>query len=221
MSNTDTSLVGMFGGTFDPIHYGHLRVAEEIVEVVGLRKMYFIPAGQPRLRHTPIATPEHRVELVRLAIKENPDFMLDDREIHRDGTSYSIDSVFEIKQELGEADRLCFVIGLDAFIKLPEWKDWREFFNLCHFIITARPGYVFTSIHELLPKRLDEEYSRRWVSSTDSLRNYANGLIFTVSTSMLDISATCIRKKIASGRNVRYLVPDMVISYIKANKLYL
>jgi len=221
MSKSGFPLVGIFGGTFDPIHYGHLRVAEEIVEAVGLQKMYFVPAGMPRLRHAPVALPQHRAEVVRLAIQNNPAFVLDEREIYRDGVSYSIDSVREFKQEFGEEVRLCFVLGVDAFIKLAEWNSWRELFNLCHFIISTRPGYTLTSINELLPKKLKKECSQRWASSADSLRNDTSGLIFIVSTTMLDISATSIRAHIAAGRSVRYLVPDMAGSYISANKLYL
>ena len=221
MSNSGSPLVGIFGGTFDPIHYGHLRIAEEIVETVGLQKMYFVPAGMPRLRHSPVASAKHRVEIVRLAIQKNPAFILDDREIYRDGVSYSIDSVREFKQEFGEEVGLCLVLGVDAFIKLSEWNNWKELFNLCHFIISTRPGYILTSINELLPKELREECSQRWVSSAESLRKDTGGLIFIASTTMLDISATSIRADIAVGRSVRYLVPDIAINYILANKLYL
>ena len=221
MSNSGAPLVGIFGGTFDPIHYGHLRVAEEIVETVGLQKMYFVPAGMPRLRHSPVASPQHRVEIVRLAIQKNPDFVLDGREIYRDGVSYSIDTVREFKQEFGEEIRLCLVLGADAFIKLPEWNNWKELFNLCHFIVSTRPGYSLTLIKELLSKELREECSQRWVSNTESLRKDTSGLIFIASTTMLDISATSIRAHIAVGRNVRHLVPSVTVNYISKNKLYL
>ena len=221
MSNSGSPLVGIFGGTFDPIHYGHLRVAEEIVETVGLQKMYFVPAGMPRLRHSPVASSQHRVEIVRLAIQKNPDFVLDEREIYRDGVSYSIDTVREFKQEFGEEVRLCFVLGADAFIKLPEWNNWKELFNLCHFIVSTRPGYTFTLIKELLSKELREECSQRWVSNTETLKKETSGLIFIASTTMLDISATSIRAHIAVGRNVRHLVPSVTVNYISKNKLYL
>ena len=221
MSNSGAPLVGIFGGTFDPIHYGHLRVAEEIVETVGLQKMYFVPAGMPRLRHSPVASSQHRVEIVRLAIQKNPDFVLDEREIYRDGVSYSIDTVREFKQEFGEEVRLCFILGADAFIKLPEWNNWKELFNLCHFIVSTRPGYTFTLIKELLSKELREECSQRWVSNTETLKKETSGLIFIASTTMLDISATSIRAHIAVGRNVRHLVPSVTVNYISKNKLYL
>ena len=221
MSNSGAPLVGIFGGTFDPIHYGHLRVAEEIVETVGLQKMYFVPAGMPRLRHSPVASPQHRVEIVRLAIQKNPDFVLDEREIYRDSVSYSIDTAREFKQEFGEEVRLCLVLGADAFIKLPEWNNWKELFNLCHFIVSTRPGYTFTLIKELLSKELREECSQRWVSNTETLKKETSGLIFIASTTMLDISATSIRAHIAVGRNVRHLVPSVTVNYISENKLYL
>lgn len=221
MSNSGAPLVGIFGGTFDPIHYGHLRVAEEIVETVGLQKMYFVPAGMPRLRHSPVASSQHRVEIVRLAIQKNPDFVLDEREIYRDSVSYSIDTAREFKQEFGEEVRLCFILGADAFIKLPEWNNWKELFNLCHFIVSTRPGYSLTLIKELLSKELREECSQRWVSNTESLRKDTSGLIFIASTTMLDISATSIRAHIAVGRSVRHLVPSVTVNYISENKLYL
>ena len=221
MSNSGAPLVGIFGGTFDPIHYGHLRIAEEIVKTVGLQKLYFVPAGMPRLRHSPVASPQHRVEIVRLAIQKNPDFVLDEREINRGGVSYSIDTVREFKQEFGEEIRLCFVLGADAFINLPEWNNWKELFNLCNFIVSTRPGYTLTLIKELLSKELREECSQRWVSNTESLRKDTSGLIFIASTTMLDISATSIRAHIADGRNVRHLVPSATVNYISENKLYL
>ena len=221
MSNSGAPLVGIFGGTFDPIHYGHLRIAEEIVKTVGLQKLYFVPAGMPRLRHSPVASPQHRVEIVRLAIQKNPDFVLDEREINRDGVSYSIDTVREFKQEFGEEIRLCFVLGADAFINLPEWNNWKELFNLCHFIVSTRPGYTLTLIKELLSKELREECSQRWVSNTESLKKDTSGLIFIASTTMLDISATSIRAHIADGRSVRHLVPSVTVNYISENKLYL
>ena len=221
MSNSGSPLVGIFGGTFDPIHYGHLRIAEEIVETVGLQKMYFVPAGIPRLRHSPVASPQHRVEIVRLAIQKNPDFVLDEREIYRDSVSYSIDTAREFKQEFGEEVRLCLVLGADAFIKLSEWNNWKELFNLCHFIVSTRPGYTLTLIKELLSKELREECSQRWVSNTESLKKNASGLIFIASTTMLDISATTIRAHIAVGRSVRHLVPSVTVNYISENKLYL
>lgn len=141
MGDTGARLTGIFGGTFDPIHYGHLRVAEEISELADLAEMRFVPAALPRLRPPPVAEVHHRVEMVRLAIDGNSRFILDLRETRRHGTSYSIDTLREMKQQLGDEAILCFMLGADAFIKLAQWQSWRELFRLCHFIVAARPGH--------------------------------------------------------------------------------
>ena len=217
---TGFPLIGIFGGTFDPIHYGHLRIAEEIVEMASLREMRFVPAGIPRLRHAPVASHQHRAAIVRGAIRGNSRFILDEREIRRPGVSYSVESLREFKQELGECVILCFITGADAFMKLAEWRGWRELFGLCHFIIAARPGHALITNRETLPRELKEECAQRWVSGADSLKHASSGLIFIAPTTLLDISSTIIRARIAAGKSIRYLVPDATLDYITANHLY-
>lgn len=216
----ESSLIGVFGGTFDPIHYGHLRIAEEIAEMIGLREMRFVPAGSPRLRSAPAASRQHRAAMVRLAIQSNSRFILDEREITRPGVSHTVDSLREIKQELGENVVLCFITGTDAFMKLEGWHDWRELFGLCHFIIAARPGHALATMHDALPRELKGECVQRWVSTMDSLRHASSGLIFIAPTTLLDISATTIRACVAAGKSTRYLIPEPVLNYIAANHLY-
>lgn len=220
MSKSESSFIGILGGTFDPIHYGHLRIAEEVVEAVGLREMHFVPAGMPRLRYTPIASPQHRAVMVHAAIQNNPRFVLDERETRRSGPSYSVESLREFKQEMGENITLCFVMGADAFIKLTEWHSWRELFRLCHVIVAARPGHVLATDRGILPQELKEECAQRWVSSASSLECASSGLIFVAPTTLLDISATTIRARISAKRSVRYLLPDTVLDYIETNHLY-
>jgi nicotinate-nucleotide adenylyltransferase len=213
-------LIGIFGGTFDPVHYGHLRVAEEIAETAGLKEIYFVPAGLPRLRRAPVASFQHRAAMIRLAIQGNFRFLLDEREIRRRGVSYSVESLREFKQELGEGVILCFIMGADAFMKLAEWHCWRELFQLCHFIIAARPGHALMTNREMLPQELKEECEQRWVSGVHSLKRVPGGLIFIAPTTLLDISATIIRARIAAGKSIRYLIPDAGLDYIAANHLY-
>ncbi|ABB73668.1 nicotinate-nucleotide adenylyltransferase [Nitrosospira multiformis] len=224
MNDFPVSPVGVFGGTFDPVHYGHLRIAEEIAELVGLREMRFVPAGIPRLRRGPEASLEHRVEMVRRAIDGNSRFILDEREVVRGGVSYSVDTLRELRQELGKDIVLCFVTGADAFIRLAEWHRWRELFGLCHFIIAARPGHLLSAENRpspaALPQELEEECRERWTSSAEILKYAPGGLIFTAQTTLLDISATAIRKRVASGKSIRYLVPESTRDYIAANDLY-
>ncbi len=220
MHKAEFPLIGIFGGTFDPIHYGHLRVAEEIAETASLQEMRFVPAGAPRLRCAPVASLQHRAAMVRVAIQGNSRFTFDDREIRRDGVSYSLESLRELKQELEGKVTLCFVIGADAFMKLTEWHSWRELFELCHFIIAARPGHPLTINRDDLPRKLAEECAQRWVSRQDNLKRASSGLIFVAPTTLLDISATTIRARVAAGRSIRYLIPDAVLDYIAVNHLY-
>jgi nicotinate-nucleotide adenylyltransferase len=220
MNKAEFPLIGIFGGTFDPIHYGHLRVAEEIAETASLQEMRFVPAGIPRLRCAPVASLQHRAAMVRVAIRDNSRFILDERETCRDGVSYSVDSLRELKRELGTEVILCFIIGADAFMKLAEWHSWRELFGLCHFIIAARPGHPLTVNHGALPRELAEECAQRWISRERDLKQASCGLIFVAPTTLLDISATAIRARIAAGRSIRYLIPDAALNYIAANHLY-
>ena len=220
MSKSRASFIGIFGGTFDPIHYGHLRIAEEVVETIGLREMRFTPAGMPRLRYAPVASPQHRAAMIHTAIQNNPRFVLDERETRRPGISYSVESLRELRQEMGENITLCFVMGADAFMKLAEWHSWRELFRLCHIIIAARPGHALATNHDALPQELREECARRWVSSAGSLKGASNGLIYVAPTTLLDISATAIRTRISAKSSVRYLLPDAVLDYIETNHLY-
>jgi nicotinate-nucleotide adenylyltransferase len=220
MHSPESPLIGIFGGTFDPVHYGHLRVAEEIVEMTGLREMRFIPAARPRLRRAPMASLKHRVAMVRLAIQGNSRFVLDEREVQRGGISYSVESLRELKQELGNRVILCFITGADAFMKLAEWHSWRELFGLCHFIIAARPGHTLATYRDALPQELKEECASRWVSDGDSLKQAPSGSIFIAPTTLLDISATVIRVRVAARKSIRYLTPDAALDYIAANYLY-
>jgi nicotinate-nucleotide adenylyltransferase len=219
MHSSGCPLIGIFGGTFDPIHYGHLRAAEEIGEIADLPEIRFIPAGMPRLRARPVAPLRHRVAMVHLAIQDNPRFKLDEREVQREGISRTVESLREMKQEL-DGVGLCFITGADAFTKLAEWHCWRELFQLCHFIIAARPGHALTKSRDELPGELKEECAGRWVTSADSLRQTPSGLIFVAPTTLLDISATTIRDRVAAGKSLRYLVPDAALNYITANHLY-
>jgi len=217
---TDFSLVGIYGGTFDPIHYGHLRVAEELVEVVDLCKLCFIPSGSPRLRQTPGTSKYHRAAMLRAAIQGNAKFILDEREIHRSGESRSVETLRELRDELAENFALCFLMGTDVFLKFAEWYCWRELFELCHIVIVGRPGYISTMENIGLPQELTQEVTHRQASHVSELKRTSSGLVLTVTTTMLDISATAIRANIANKKSIRYLLPDTVLEYIETNHLY-
>lgn len=213
------SLLGLYGGTFDPIHLGHLQIAEELLGIINFHKLIFIPSGTPRLRHAPSASMTQRAEMVGLAIQNMPMFTLDEREIRRTGISVSIDTLQEYRIERTDQEAICFILGMDAFIKLPKWQNWQMLFELCHLIIVNRPGYRTVADDDLLPE-LKVACKDRWVSHAHDLENQRNGFIFNALTSMHDISATKIRALIANRDSVSHLLPEVVAAYIQANNLY-
>ncbi|MBA3756808.1 MAG: nicotinate-nucleotide adenylyltransferase [Nitrosomonas sp.] len=213
-------LVGIYGGTFDPIHYGHLRIAEELLDIIGLKRTIFVPSGAPRLRAAPVAARNHRATMVRLAIQDNDMFTLDEREISRSGISTTVESLREYQYELGENMALCFILGIDAFIKINQWHNWHELFSLCHLIIVARPGYTSINDHQNLPADIRKELIARRILCTSDLGLQPNGCIYIAQTSLLEISASHIRSLITAGKSTRYLLPEIVSDYIKSNYLY-
>jgi nicotinate-nucleotide adenylyltransferase len=221
MDKSRFRLTGVFGGTFDPIHYGHLRVAEEIAEMITLQEMRFMPAGMPRLRDAPVASCHHREAMVRIAVESNPGFILDERETRSPGISYSVETLRGLKRELGGHSVLCFIVGADAFMRLAQWHEWREIFGLCHLIIVRRPGHEANLNRDNLLPELREACAPRWTASPNDLKKVHSGLIFLAPTTLLDISATAIRARISAGKSVRYLLPDATLDYIAANHLYL
>ena len=213
-------LIGVYGGTFDPIHYGHLRIAEELIDIIGLKRIIFIPSGAPRLRVAPVASRIHRTAMVRMAIQDNHMFSLDEREINRPGTSTTIASLREYQDELGTGTALCFILGIDAFVKINQWHSWHELFDLCHMVIVARPGYASLKDHQNLPLDVRNEFISRHALDAKDLSIQPHGAIYAAQTSLLEISASRIRSLIAAGKSIRYLLPENVSDYIKSNYLY-
>ena len=219
MPKENYSLIGIYGGTFDPIHYGHLRIAEELIESLGFSELYFVPSGSPRLRNAPIASKHHRVAMLSLAIQDNKIFMLDGRETVRDGESYSVVTLREFREEVRSECALCFIMGSDVFLNLSRWYCWLEILELCHIIVADRPGYL-PAFNNKMPPKLAEILVSRQASSISDLKESSCGLIFIAPTTLQDISATAIRESIAADQSARYLTPDAVLEYIKANRLY-
>ncbi len=221
MAQVKFPLVGIYGGTFDPIHYGHLRIAEELLEIVDFHQFYFVPSGEPRLRNIPFASKCDRKTMVHLATQDNARFSVDERELNRAGETVTVASLREYRREFGEDTALCFIVGIDAFVKLHQWHCWQELFKLCHFVIVGRPGNLHVLNNEALPQVLKNECMSRWVTHANELARQSGGLVFAAKTSLLEISATQIRLLIASGRSARYLLPEIVYDYIKTNHLYI
>lgn len=212
--------VGLLGGTFDPIHYGHLRMAEELAAALDIRQLRFIPAGNPPHRSPPRAAARHRLEMVRRAVAGNPRFVVDEREILQARPSYSVDTLADLRRELPPATPLVLFMGSDAFLGLTLWHEWRRLFDLAHIAVAHRPGFSPSLWEEALPDALRKQLVKRRSESPGELAEFAAGRVFLQPITQLDISASQIRDLCLRGRSTRYLLPDTVIDYIAENQLY-
>ncbi|UCG83243.1 MAG: nicotinate-nucleotide adenylyltransferase [Dehalococcoidia bacterium] len=196
--------VGVLGGTFDPVHLGHLIVAEDVRQKLGLQEVLLIPAGQPSLKESrSISEAEHRLEMVILATASNPYLNVSTIEIERPGPSYSVDTIIELKAGMGAGTKIYFIAGYDTLADLHHWKDPRRLVEMCQVVAVARPGHNKLDMRPL---------------GTD-VRS-ASDRIMKVQVPQIDISATGIRQRVARGLSIRYLVPEAVEDYIMANNLY-
>lgn len=213
-------MIGILGGTFDPIHYGHLRLAQEVAEGVGLREVRFIPTGSPWHRSTPRAPAGHRLAMVRLACAGNALFTVDEREVASNAPGYTVDTLGALRGELGQDRPLCLILGADAFLGLTTWHRWPLLFDLAHLVVAHRPGCPTLDGHPGLPPALAAQWRARRVADVALLANAPAGRIYLQTITALDISATRIRAELAAGRTARYLLPDTVLDYIHRNRLY-
>lgn len=205
---------GIFGGTFDPVHFGHLRVASEAKERLGLENLRFLPAGTPPHRPAPLAPAEHRLAMLQRALSGHDDLWADDREVRRAGFSYTVDTLREIRLEEGDVP-LLLIIGQDAANSLDSWHRWHELFDLAHIVIMRRPdsGHAWSGV-------LFNEIRPRSTSDPLLLQQAPAGLVYSLEITQLAISSTEIRRQFASGESPRFLLPDPVIQYILDHRLY-
>ena len=212
--------IGIFGGTFDPIHFGHLRLAQELGSGLKLDEVRFIPTGRPPHRNPPAVSTAQRLEMVRLAIAGNPLFVLDPREIFKEQPCYTVDTLTELRGELGYEQPLCLLMGSDAFLGLTTWHRWQELFGLAHIIVAHRPGFPRIAWADSVPDALKQELRRRLQDSPEGVHEAPAGLVIAQPITALAISATFVRNGLQSGVSPRYLLPDAVLEYIEANRLY-
>ncbi|RJG12125.1 nicotinate-nucleotide adenylyltransferase [Pseudomonas cavernicola] len=206
--------VGIFGGTFDPIHIGHLRGALEVAEQLGFEELRLIPSARPPHRDTPQVSAADRLAMVEQAVAGVPPLKVDDRELKRDMPSYSIDTLESLRTELAAADQLFLLLGWDAFCGLPTWHRWEELLEHCHILVLQRPDADSEA-----PEALRDLLAARSVSDPQVLSGPSGQIAFVWQTP-LAVSATQIRNLLASGKSVRFLVPDAVLAYIHAHGLY-
>lgn len=206
---------GIFGGTFDPIHFGHLRTAYELLQSLRLNEIRFMPAGNPPHRENTVADPEQRLAMVKAATQGQPGFVVDDREIRRAGLSYSVDTMRTLRADFPEHS-LCLIVGMDAFLGLPKWHQWRELLELAHLVVAHRPGWRAPSMGPLGELLVD-----RGTGRINDLHESRAGCIYIHAVTQLEISSTEVRKSIGAGRDPRYLMPDAVRAIIEATGCYL
>lgn len=210
--NPAQGMIGIYGGTFDPVHLGHLRTALEVAEGVGLGEVRFLPCRVPPHRPPPRFSPERRLELLKLALQSAPPFFkIDTRELEREGPSYMVDTLLSLREELGERP-LALIVGRDAFLGLPSWHRWRELFELAHIVVMERAG-----VSGEPPPPLAEIVEARRCHAPEELRERPAGRIYFQRVSLLEISGTKIRRLLDEGRSVQYLLPEEVFRALSSD----
>ena len=210
---------GLFGGTFDPIHFGHLRSAEEIMEIFQLNRIIFVPSSRPPHKlEAEITSFYHREQMVRMSIEGNVNFSFSEVENLRAGKSYSVETVEYILNKYMENLELYFIVGQDAFEAITTWKEWEKLLLLCNFAVMTRPGYKNKGLDNILTK----EFAAQFVydKQVDGFKGPTGHAIYFRNTTFLDISSSRIRTMAKTGKSVRYLAPDNVRQYIAKNSLY-
>ena len=207
--------LAVFGGTFNPVHYGHLRSSIELLEQLQLEQLHLMPSAVPPHREAPSCSAEHRAAMVSLAVQGEPRLVCDARELGRAGKSYTIDSLIELRSELGARRSLCMVIGCDALLGIQSWHRWEELLDWAHVIVLTRPGWA-------LPEEgvVAQWLAQHQLADASALTERPCGGILVTQLRPLAISSTEIRALLAAGRSVRYLMPQSVLEYIEAHKLY-
>jgi nicotinate-nucleotide adenylyltransferase len=210
--------IGIFGGTFNPIHCGHLRSAEDVREAFSLEKVYFVPSARPPHKSGEDIVPvEHRLKMVELAIADNPFFVASSVELERTGISYSIDTI-RYFLSIFRPSYLAFIIGIDAFHELHLWKEYELIPTLCDIIVTSRPGENIPSLDHILPVALKSSF---WYDSSIHMYRHVSGhSLFLHQIAGLLIASSTIRTMIRQGRSIRYLVPSIIEAYISHHHLY-
>ncbi|WP_159445598.1 nicotinate-nucleotide adenylyltransferase [Oceanospirillum multiglobuliferum] len=208
-------LVAVMGGTFDPVHHGHLRSALELKQLLNLDQLRLLPCHQPTHRGVPRTQAEQRLQMLRLAVADEPSLYIDDREIRLDQPSYSVYSLQSLKAELGDSVTLFWVLGVDSFASFTRWHRWQEILQLANLIILTRPGFT---LGENTPEQKLWQANR---ADCAELEKADCGKIYALQLpSQLEISATFIRDQLQQGCSVRYLLPDAVLNYIQQQQLY-
>jgi nicotinate-nucleotide adenylyltransferase len=211
---TQRPLIGIFGGTFDPVHHGHLRMALELKQHLGLDEMRLVPCHIPPHRQAPAASAAHRAAMLALAVADCPELTVDRLELNNPGPSYSLHTLENLRGQLGPEPALCLAMGMDSLTSLPSWYGWEGLLALAHLVVAARPGWRQPGTGTI------GDYIARHRAEPAALRERPGGSIVIETLSLLPISATAIREQIGRGESPQFLLPDSVWAYILRHNLY-
>ena len=214
MTKINDKPIGILGGTFNPIHNGHLRLALELYERLDLAEVRLLPVGQPPHREQPSVSKQHRLELVETAIMGVTGLSLDDRELRREGLSYMVDTLNSLRQDLPQRS-LCLILGMDAFLGLPQWHQWQRLISFAHILVVNRPNSRLSD-----NETMQEFIKKHKTLNKKDLQTKKYGKIWIEEMPILSISSTQIRQIIAEGKNPHYLLPATVLDKINTYKLY-
>jgi nicotinate-nucleotide adenylyltransferase len=208
------SPVGIFGGTFDPIHYGHLRTAFEILQALRFSEVWFVPSGDPPHRGEIYAAAEQRLEMVRAATRNEARFVVDDRELHREGPSFTVDTLASMREDHPDG-AMSLILGMDAFLGLTSWHRWQEILDFAHIVVAHRPGWRAPDLGPL-----GELIAEHGTHRIEDLHESSNNRIHIHAVTQLEISSTEIRELVLAGRDPRFLMPDVVRDVIMQSNCY-
>jgi nicotinate-nucleotide adenylyltransferase len=214
--------IGIFGGTFNPVHYGHLRAAEEVLEKLELDRIVFVPSGNPPLKNKNLADAKLRYEMVKQAISKNPRFSISDIEYKNKNKSYSVDTISTLNNLYPNA-KLYFILGIDAFLDMPNWRQAEKLLKLTNFIVISRPSFQFTNIYRSPYLKINKGILRKLDSGRIDFHKIAltnRNQIVMLRLTPFAVSSTAIRDMLKKGKSIKYLLPEKVESYIIFNKIY-
>jgi nicotinate-nucleotide adenylyltransferase len=207
-------MIAVMGGSFDPVHIGHLRVAIEARDLLQVDQLRLIPCGQPAHRDKSIATAAQRLHMLELAVADEQALMVDDREIRKNRLSYSVDTLTDLRAESGQQP-ICLIIGADAYQQLNTWHQWKRLFDLAHLVVVQRPGYTITT-----SSNVAEYTAQRSTENPEQLTKQSAGSVYFLQIPALEISSTRIRTLVSEGKSIRYLVPDSVNRWMQQHRVY-
>ena len=216
-------MIAVFGGTFDPIHFGHLRVALELKERLALDRLHLLPCHRPPHRVMPETDSAHRLAMVQLAVAGDAAFRVDDRELKQTGPSYTVKTLESLREEMGAEPVLCLAMGADAFLAIDSWYRWQDLLGLAHIVVMTRPGWQMPGADvtgRALSSVASNLLQKHAVANVEQLQMRPAGNILPLEVTALEISATQIRRLISTGRSARFLLPQAVLQYIHQHKLY-